>query len=245
MKMNFFSTLKSKIKLSDLILDSNVEDSVKQICNEYRKKDTLNYSKKILLTSLKSGVGKVSTAIAVANELSLDIKYIHLELITSMENVCKIFEKMQKKAVYIFEDIQTLYLTCPFNVCNYLLCRLNYYNGKGLIFCTETLKIESSKSTIDMFDYVIQYSGNLTEKNIDMLLTKFLGTFKCDNLNVKYLTLVFKNFTIFDIYKICNLAVKQALVKDCKIVSAKMLINNISNYSYNDSSNVENNLLNE
>lgn len=119
-KNNYLLNLNQKeFKIEDLILEENKKSQIKDIIDEYKKKDILienglKNANKILLEGLP-GTGKTSTAMVIATELKLPLYIVkHSFLIDSKlgetsKNIYKIFYDIHNyQGVYLFDEFDAL-----------------------------------------------------------------------------------------------------------------------------------------
>lgn len=165
-----------KIKLNDMVLDTQVKSSLDRVIEEQRKIELLRQHnltprRKLLLTGLP-GCGKTMTAQALAGELGLAVFIIRLDGLISKfmgESIAKlrmIFDAMEDhRGVYLFDEFDSIGAQRNQGqdvgeikrVLNSFLINIEKDQSNSIVIAATNLPESLDKALFRRFDDIIQY----------------------------------------------------------------------------------------
>lgn len=189
-----------RIKLKNMILDKNVEESLGKLVREQKnwqllQKNNLSPRRKILLTG-PPGCGKTMTAQALAGELGIPVFIVRLDGIVSKfmgESISKlklIFDAMpNNRGVYLFDEFDSIGshrdqgqdVGEVKRILNSFLINIEKDLSNSIIIAATNLPKSLDKALFRRFDDVIQYP--LPTKN--EIIKTFKKAFQGYSFNVK------------------------------------------------------------
>jgi SpoVK/Ycf46/Vps4 family AAA+-type ATPase len=236
-----FSASFSKIRLSDMVLDTELEHRLKRVILEYRQADRL-YShglaprRKLLLVG-PSGCGKSMTAAALAGELHLPLLIVQFHILITKfmgETSAKlrvIFESMREtRGVYLFDEFDAIGAHRNIGqdvgeirrVLNSFLVFLEQDESDSIIVAASNLEDFLDNALFRRFDDTLRY--NLpTSIMIQQLIENRLINFSIKHVDWKIIIETAINMTHADIVKACEDAAKEAVLNERKQIRASDL----------------------
>lgn len=221
--------------MSDLILSENLEDRIKRIVTEYRKKELLRKNglknrSKIMLTGAP-GTGKTMTASVLANELGLPLNVIQIEKL-----VTKYMGETSVKLRQVFdciEEIQGVYLFDEFDaigsdrsldndvgemrrILNSFLQFLENDDSYSVIIAATNNPQILDKALFRRFDDVLDYAIP-DEQQIQRIMIAKLDGLVAEDIFKKQMYQYMVGLSHADIVRACEEAVKYSLIYEEKI----------------------------
>ena len=221
--------------MSDLILSENLEDRIKRIVTEYRKKELLRKNglknrSKIMLTG-EPGTGKTMTASVLANELGLPLNVIQIEKL-----VTKYMGETSVKLRQVFdciEEIQGVYLFDEFDaigsdrsldndvgemrrILNSFLQFLENDDSYSVIIAATNNPQILDKALFRRFDDVLDYAIP-DEQQIQRIMIAKLDGLVAEDIFKKQMYQYMVGLSHADIVRACEEAVKYSLIYEEKI----------------------------
>lgn len=223
-----------RTRLSDMVLDSELEQRLKRVILEYRQADRLNAHglvprRKLLLVG-PSGCGKSMSAATLASELHLPLLTVQFHILITKfmgETAAKlrvIFESMkQTRGVYLFDEFDAIGAHRHTGqdvgeirrVLNSFLVFLEQDESDSIIIAASNLEDFLDNALFRRFDDTLRY--NLpTSKMIQQLIENRLSNFSITRLKWKNILEAAKQMTHADIVKACEDAAKDAVLNERK-----------------------------
>ena len=221
--------------MSDLILSENLEDRIKRIVTEYRKKELLRKNglknrSKIMLTG-EPGTGKTMTASVLAIELGLPLNVIQIEKL-----VTKYMGETSVKLRQVFdciEEIQGVYLFDEFDaigsdrsldndvgemrrILNSFLQFLENDDSYSVIIAATNNPQILDKALFRRFDDVLDYAIP-DEQQIQRIMIAKLDGLVAEDIFKKQMYQYMVGLSHADIVRACEEAVKYSLIYEEKI----------------------------
>lgn len=234
------------LHMKDLILSDAHKSKIEKILNEYfhqekLKKHGLNNRRKILLSG-QPGTGKTMTASVIASELNLPIYIIQIDKIITkymgetsakLRQIFKLIES--RRGVYFFDEFDSIGTDRSKDnevgemrrVLNSFLQFLEGDNSDSLVITATNNISLLDKALFRRFDDILYYDLP-TEQEIAELFQLKLKMF---NIKFNYKTIAKEAIGLChaDIVRICNDAIKEAIINDKKIISKELLMTGIQN----------------
>lgn len=220
-----------RIKLADMVLASNVKESLEKLVNEQRKwevleKHNLMPRRKLLLTG-DPGTGKTMTAQAIAGELSLAVYIIRLDGLMSKflgESIAKlrlIFDAMlDHRAVYLFDEFDSIGshrnqgqdIGEVKRVLNSFLINIEKDKSNSIIIAATNLPNTLDKALFRRFDDVIHYPLPDKEQIIEILEKSTNGFSFSTTVNFATIAKSALGLNYSDIAKACEETIKEMIL---------------------------------
>ena len=235
-----FLEITPSVKLSDLVVSSNILDRVKRIINEFKNRAKLNkhnlQNRRKILFSGAPGTGKTMTASIIANELHLPIYVVLMDKI-----VTKYMGETSAKLRQVFdfiEDNPAIYLFDEFDaiggqrntdndvgemrrVLNSLLQFIEMDQSDSMIVAaTNNLKL-LDQALFRRFDDVIHYQLPTEQEKIELLKCRFNG--KLSKADVELIVSHLDTLSHAEINQACLDAIKESIIKNIAIDSALII----------------------
>ena len=229
-----FSAAFPKTRLSDMVLDPDLEQRLRRVIFEYRQVDRLHSHglsprRKLLLVG-PTGCGKSMTAAALAGELNLPLLTVQFHILITKfmgETAAKlrlIFESMkQSRAVYLFDEFDAIGAHRHTGqdvgeirrVLNSFLVFLEEDESMSIIVSASNLEDFLDNALFRRFDDTLRY--NLpTSSMTRQLIENRLSNFAITRLGWKSILETAEQMTHADIVKACEDAAKCAVLDERK-----------------------------
>lgn len=225
-----FSAAFPRTKLSDMVLDAELEQRLKRIILEYRQADKLHSHglaprRKLLLVG-PSGCGKSMTAAALAGELHLPLLTVQFHILITKfmgetaAKLCLIFESMKEsRGVYLFDEFDAIGAHRHTGqdvgeirrVLNSFLVFLEQDESMSIIVAASNLEDVLDNALFRRFDDTLRYSPP-TSPMIRQLIENRLGNFSIRRFGWKIILATAERMPHADIVKACEDAAKGAVL---------------------------------
>jgi SpoVK/Ycf46/Vps4 family AAA+-type ATPase len=236
-----FSAAFPKTRLSDMVLDSELEQRLERVIREYRQADRLHTHglaprRKLLLVG-PSGCGKSMSAATLAGELHLPLLTVQFHILITKfmgETAAKlrvIFESMnQTRGVYLFDEFDAIGAHRHTGqdvgeirrVLNSFLVFLEQDESMSIIIAASNLEDFLDNALFRRFDDTLRY--NLpTPSMIRQLIENRLSNFSIKQLGWNTILETSENMTHADIVKACEDAAKSAVLHERKQIRTNEL----------------------
>lgn len=229
-----FTAAFPKTKLSDMVLDRELEQRLKRIILEYRQADRLHSHglaprRKLLLVG-PSGCGKSMTAAALAGELHLPLLTVQFHILITKfmgETAAKlrlIFESMKEsRGVYLFDEFDAIGAHRHTGqdvgeirrVLNSFLVFLEQDESMSIVVAASNLEDVLDHALFRRFDDTLRYDLP-TSPMIRQLIQNRLSSFSIRGLGWKTILEIAEHMTHADIVKACEDAAKDAVLHERK-----------------------------
>lgn len=236
-----------KVKLKDMILSPELENSLHRIVTEQRKFEVLQqhnlHPRRKLLLIGKPGCGKTKTAQALAGELGLAVFIVRLDgLITKFmgESISKlrlIFDAMQNtRGVYLFDEFDSIGSNRSYGndvgeikrVLNSFLLNIEKDDSQSIVIAATNLPEALDKALFRRFDDIIEYPLP-GRKELYTTFKKHLAGFKLKEENtIDHLVDEAEGLSYADAIRSCQEAIKEMLINGQDSVSEKSLLSFLS-----------------
>lgn len=220
-----------KIKLSDMVLSSNVREALDKLVLEQKKfeilkKHNLEPRRKILLTGAP-GTGKTMTAQAIAGELGVAVYIIRLDGLMSKymgESISKlrlIFDAMQDhRAVYLFDEFDSIGSHRDQGqdvgeikrVLNSFLINIEKDQSNSVIIAATNLPDSLDKALFRRFDDVINYPLPDKKQIVETIKKSVRGYSFSEKVNYTQLAQLAVGLNFSDITKSCEETIKEMIL---------------------------------
>lgn len=229
-----FSASFPNTRLSDMVLDAELENRLKRVILEYRQADKLHSHglaprRKLLLVG-PSGCGKSMTAATLASELHLPLLTVQFHILITKfmgETAAKlriIFESMKEsRGIYLFDEFDAIGSHRHTGqdvgeirrVLNSFLVFLEQDDSTSIIIAASNLEDFLDRALFRRFDDTLRY--NLpTSTMIRQLIENRLSNFSLTRLCWKDILETAINMTHADIVKACEDAAKDSVLFERK-----------------------------
>ena len=229
-----FSAVFPKTRLSDMVLDPELEQRLERVILEYRQADRLHSHglaprRKLLLVG-PSGCGKSMSAATLAGELHLPLLTVQFHILITKfmgETAAKlrvIFESMkQTRGVYLFDEFDAIGAHRHTGqdvgeirrVLNSFLVFLEQDESTSIIVAASNLEDFLDNALFRRFDDTLRY--NLpTSSMTRQLIENRLSNFSIRRLGWKTILETAEQMTHADIVKACEDAAKDAVLRESK-----------------------------
>lgn len=229
---NLFTVSYPRSRLSDMVLDNNIEDSLHRIIKEQRfigkiKEHGLSPRRKLLLVG-PPGTGKTMTASALAGELGVPLFSVRLDsLITKFmgETAAKlrqIFDAIQNvRGIYFFDEFDAIGSQRGQandvgeirRVLNSFLQMLENDESNSVIIAATNHPEALDYALFRRFDDMIQY-GLPNEEQITSILKSRLAGFKPKRLAWKKVAVAALGMSYAEVSKAIDESLKDAIIHD-------------------------------
>jgi SpoVK/Ycf46/Vps4 family AAA+-type ATPase len=227
--------------LSELIVNDDINNKIKRIVKEYKKRDKLlNHGlknrRKILLKG-PPGTGKTYTSSVLAKELNLSLFTVQLDkLVTKYlgETSAKlrvIFDMIKDiEAVFLFDEFDAIgYKRSLDNdvgemrrVINSFLQFLENDKSKSIILAATNHPSLLDDALFRRFDDIISYKLP-TEKEIYRLIKNRIASFSKENFLIDDIVKLAKGLSHSEITKACDDAIKETILNDEDMINKGLL----------------------
>ena len=234
------------LRLSDMILDSDVYDRLTRMIKEHRqlakiRAHGLSPRKKLLLIG-PPGTGKTMSAAVLAGELGLPLLVVRLDsLITKFmgETAAKlrlIFDAIgQTRGVYLFDEFDSIGSQRGMGndvgeirrVLNSFLQLIEQDNSDSILLAATNHPDILDHALYRRFDDVIQYTLPEEQRIVETLKARLAG-FKKSEMNWDSLAGVAAGLSYADITRACEEAVKHAIIHDSKKIGTSEVMKTLS-----------------
>lgn len=228
-------------RLSDLVISDEVYDRIKRILNEFTnrkklRKYGLTNRRKILLEG-KPGTGKTMTASIIATELSLPLFTVQMDkLVTKFMGetsvkLRQIFDSIENiTGVYLFDEFDAIGADRGIDnevgemrrVLNSFLQFIEQDVSDSIIIAATNNQRILDKALFRRFDDVLHYSLPL-EQDIFRLFKNKLSVFSPKFIPSNELINKSVSLSHAEISRVCNDAIKNAILNDVKITQEDLL----------------------
>lgn len=235
-----FST--QKIKLKDMVLNSNVANKLKRIIHEQQNVEKLSahglYPRQKLLLTGFPGTGKTMTAKAIAGELNLPLYSVRLDGLISKymgETITKlklIFDSIQmNRAVYLFDEFDSIGSKRLAGndvgeikrVLNSFLMLIEEVQTSSLIIAATNHAELLDKALFRRFDDVINF--DLPQKaEIKKLIKSRIGVYLNKSSNLEKISEACKSLSHSELTRACDDSIKNMILSDKNSISEKDII---------------------
>jgi len=229
-----FSAVFPKTRLSDMVLDSELEQRLRRVIFEYRQVDRLHSHglsprRKLLLVG-PTGCGKSMTAAALAGELNLPLLTVQFHILITKfmgETAAKlrlIFESMkQSRAVYLFDEFDAIGAHRHTGqdvgeirrVLNSFLVFLEEDESLSIIIAASNLEDFLDNALFRRFDDTLRYNLPIPSMTRQLIENR-LSNFSITRLGWKSILETAEQMTHADIVKACEDAAKGAVLDERK-----------------------------
>lgn len=231
-----------KIKLSDMVLDEEIDNSLKKVIREQNKwqllqAHNLEPKRKLLLTGAP-GTGKTMTAQAIAGELGLAVYIIRLDGLMSKflgESIAKlrlIFDAMiDHRAVYLFDEFDSIgahrnqgqEVGEIKRVLNSFLINIEKDKSNSIIIAATNLPESLDIALFRRFDEILKYPLP-DEKHIIEIIKKTTKAFPFSTkVNHKELSKKSIGLNYSEIVKACEATIKEMILSDTEKLDVSIL----------------------
>jgi len=231
-----FSASFPKTRLSDMVLDSELEQRIERVIYEYRQADKLHSygllpRRKLLLVG-PSGCGKSMSAATLAGELNLPLLTVQFHILITKfmgETAAKlrvIFESMTKtRGVYLFDEFDAIGAHRDTGqdvgeirrVFNSFLVFLEQDQSMSIIVAASNLEEILDHALFRRFDDTLRY-GLPSADMIRQLISNRLSNFSIGRIGWKTVLQAAQNMPHADIVKACEDAAKVAVLNECRLI---------------------------
>ena len=229
-----FSAAFPKTRLSDMVLDPELEQRLRRVIFEYRQVDRLHSHglsprRKLLLVG-PTGCGKSMTAAALAGELNLPLLTVQFHILITKfmgETAAKlrlIFESMkQSRAVYLFDEFDAIGAHRHTGqdvgeirrVLNSFLVFLEEDESLSIIIAASNLEDFLDNALFRRFDDTLRYNLPIPSMTRQLIKNR-LSNFAITRLGWKSILETAEQMTHADIVKACEDAAKGAVLDERK-----------------------------
>lgn len=229
-----FSAVFPKTRLSDMVLDAELEQRLKRVILEYRQADRLSSHglaprRKLLLVG-PSGCGKSMSAATLAGELHLPLLTVQFHILITKfmgETAAKlrvIFESMkQTRGVYLFDEFDAIGAHRHTGqdvgeirrVLNSFLVFLEQDDSMSIIVAASNLEDVLDHALFRRFDDTLRYTLP-TSSMTRQLIGNRLSNFSIKRLAWEKILTCAKKMPHADIVKACEDAAKDAVLHERK-----------------------------
>ena len=230
-----------KLRMADMVLEKSIEESLRKIIKEQRqitkiRSYGLTPRKKLLLIG-PPGTGKTMSASVLAGELGLPLLVVRLEgLITKYmgETAAKlriVFDAIaESRGVYLFDEFDSIgshrgqinEVGEIRRILNSFLQMIEQDDSDSIILAATNHPHILDYALYRRFDDVVEYS--LPDKGvINKILRNRLSVFKMSELPFQAISEEAEGLSQAEISKICDDAIKDAIIYDRDEVTAKDL----------------------
>jgi len=236
-----FSAVYPRTQLSDMVLDTELEQRLKRVILEYRQADRLHSHglaprRKLLLVG-PSGCGKSMSAATLAGELHLPLLTVQFHILITKfmgETAAKlrvIFESMKEtRGVYLFDEFDAIGAHRHTGqdvgeirrVLNSFLLFLEQDESMSIIVAASNLEEFLDNALFRRFDDTLRYSLP-TCSMIQQLIRNRLSNFAIGKLGWKTILKAAEQMTHADIVKACEDAAKDAVLRQRKQIRTSEL----------------------
>jgi SpoVK/Ycf46/Vps4 family AAA+-type ATPase len=236
-----FSASFPKTRLSDMVLDTQLEARLERVILEYRQMDKLHSHglaprRKLLLVG-PSGCGKSMTASALAGELGLPLLVVQFHILITKfmgETAAKlnlIFEAMrQSRGVYFFDEFDAIGAHRQTGqdvgeirrVLNSFLVFLEQDQSTSLIIAASNLEESLDHALFRRFDDILRYNKP-DSAMIQSLVKNRLNSFATKQLEWETIVETATKMPHADIVKACEDAAKEAVLNEKKQIRTEEL----------------------
>ena len=229
-----FSATFPKTRLSDMVLDPELEQRLRRAISEYRQADRLHSHglsprRKLLLVG-PTGCGKSMTAAALAGELNLPLLTVQFHILITKfmgETAAElglIFESMkQSRAVYLFDEFDAIGAHRQTGqdvgeirrVLNSFLVFLEEDQSMSIIIAASNLEDFLDNALFRRFDDTLRYNIPIPSMTRQLIENR-LSNFSITRLGWKSILEAAEQMTHADIVKACEDAAKGAVLDERK-----------------------------
>lgn len=233
-----------------LVMDDDIKKRIDQIIHEYRqqaklKSHGLSHRRKILLIG-SAGTGKTMTASVLANELKIPLHTIQTDLLITKyfgetaSKLRQVFDFMQENhGVYLFDEFDAIGSDRTIDndvgemrrVVNSFLQFIEQDNTDNIIVAATNNRQLLDKALFRRFDDILYYEKP-TDKEIELLISNRLGSFKVSNFSWQTIIEKSHGLSHAEIVLACNDAIKSAILNDKKEVYETDLCDMIDHRQY-------------
>lgn len=236
-----------KIRLTDMVLNTEVRESLNRVIEEQRKfkllqQYNLSPKRKLLLTGIP-GCGKTMTAQALAGELGLTVFIIRLDGLISKfmgESIAKlrmIFDAMEdNRGVYLFDEFDSIGAQRDQGqdvgeikrVLNSFLINIEKDQSNSIIIAATNLPESLDKALFRRFDDIVRYPLPELEE-IKKVIKKNLSEFSLTEKNsCNKIAEAAIGLSYSDIVVACEEAIKEMIISNETKVSVSSLLNSLA-----------------
>lgn len=228
-------------RISDIILPDDKRQRLERVILEYRqqeklRKHGLGNRRKILLAG-PPGTGKTMTASVLAGELKLPLHTILMDkLVTKFmgetsAKLRQIFDIIRaQKGVYLFDEFDAIgaergrenEVGEMRRVLNTFLQLIEQDDSESLIVAATNNAAILDQALFRRFDDILYY-GLPSPDEVQSLIANRLGKFRPKLISLKLLTQAAHGLSHAEIGQACDDAIKDAILSDKKMVTAKSL----------------------
>lgn len=227
-----FSASFPKTRLSDMVLDVELQQRLERVIYEYKQVDRLHshglFPRRKLLLVGPSGCGKSMTAAALAGELNLPLLTVQFHILITKfmgETAAKlrlIFESMKKsRGIYLFDEFDAIGTHRHTGqdvgeirrVLNSFLVFLEEDNSMSIIIAATNLEAFLDNALFRRFDDTLRYNIPTSSMTRQLIKNRY-SNFSMDRLNWNSILKAAENMTHADIVKACEDAAKEAVLDD-------------------------------
>lgn len=222
-----------------VILTSEVTETLRQVADEFRRKERLNSygvkPKQKLLFFGPAGCGKTITARALAGELGLPLLFIRFDSLVSSylgetaANLRKVFDfAVGGNWVVLFDEFDAIGKgrDNPFEhgelkrVVNSVLQLMDEFSGQSLLIAATNHESLLDEALWRRFDEIC-YFGFPSPEHRALLVKKFMGGFRLRGVDVGAVAARMGKMSGDDVEKVCLEAIKRAILSERAEVSRR------------------------
>ena len=239
---SLFDVTAPSVRLSDIVVSSDIEERINKILVEYRQREKLrkyglSNRRKILIEG-PSGTGKTMTASVIACELSMSLFTIQMDkliskfMVETSSKLRQLFESIeQSPGVYLFDEFDAIGADRTFDnevgemrrVLNAFLQLIEGEASDSIIVAATNNSQMLDQALYRRFDDVLHYSLP-TEREIvhlfDLKLGSFFGTVSIDTKAIK----AAQGLSQAEITRICDELIKAAILEDRHFSNAQLCV---------------------